>query len=259
MPSLYEAGWRLGSIFTARLPLDAVALDAHGIPARQQHEHNRWVVAAQECDLDLTNSTDPEPTIELRPVHAGDPPPDWGLRSSRFRLTESDYVAARDPRLFVSPALLTALLGSGTQAEALSDARSRAFALWLGRRYDRPAVPPHLVALAKRIATEVSRKAERVTGADVRDVLMQFDDTREPSASRWSPFSRTPTTRTASANGWPGSPRRSRRSSASPTNCSQRPRNASRFTSSRPRSPPTSPKSPGGPTPRSRPAPNETL
>jgi hypothetical protein len=59
-------------------------------------------------------------------------------------------------------------------------ARSRAFAIWLGLRYDRPALEPHLVPLAKRIAEEVRHRQGRPTAARVRDVLMQFDDSSEP-------------------------------------------------------------------------------
>ena len=54
MPSLYEAGWRQGSIVAATLPFDAVVVDHAGQVIRQQGQHERWVVATQECDLDLT-------------------------------------------------------------------------------------------------------------------------------------------------------------------------------------------------------------
>jgi hypothetical protein len=175
MPSLYDAGWRLGSIFAATLPFDAVVLDAAGAIVRLQREHGRWAVATQECDLDLTECQAPEPTIEVRAVHTDDPPDEWGVRSSRFRLNESDYVISHEPRISVSAAVLTSLRASGAPLTP-DPARSRAFAIWLGLRYDRPALPPHLVELGKRIAHEVSRKSGRVTAAKVRDVLMQFDD-----------------------------------------------------------------------------------
>jgi hypothetical protein len=180
MASLYEAGWRQGSMFTAVLPCDAVVLDADGQVARDERDHGHWVVAAQECDLDSTESDDPRPTIELRPAHDHDPPQDWGIRSWRFRLTETHYVVSHDSRTMVSAAVLTGLLTAGAARQDPHEVRSRPFAIWLGKRYDRPALPPELVPLAKKIAEEVQRRQGRPTAAQVRDVLMQFDETTDP-------------------------------------------------------------------------------
>jgi hypothetical protein len=46
MASLYDAGWRQGSILAATLPFDAVVLAPNGQVERQQQDHERWVVAA---------------------------------------------------------------------------------------------------------------------------------------------------------------------------------------------------------------------
>lgn len=180
MASLYEAGWRQGSIVIAALPFDVVVLDPSGHVVRQHRDHGRWAVASQECDLDLTETDDPAPTIELRAIHTDDPPDDWGLRSARFRLTDLEYVIANDARTHVAAAVLTALLATGAERREPTPSRSRAFALWLGLRYDRPALEPHLVPLAKRIAEEVRRRQGRPIAARVRDVLMQFDDSSTP-------------------------------------------------------------------------------
>jgi hypothetical protein len=115
MPSLYEAGWRQGSIVAATLPFDAVVVDPAGQVIRQQGEHERWVVATQECDLNLTEPDDAQPTIELRAVHADDPPQDWGLRSSRFRLTA--------PSNHSQEAAQTALSEARTQHQPAADLR----------------------------------------------------------------------------------------------------------------------------------------
>jgi hypothetical protein len=180
MASLYEAGWRQGSVVAASLPFDAVVLGAGGQPVRQQRDHGRWVVACQECDLDLTESDDERPTIEMRAVHTDDPPGDWGLRASQLRLTDSEHVVSDDPRVSVSAAVLTALLAAGAERRNPTETRSRALAIWLGLRYDRPALPPELVPLARRIAEEVRRRQGRPVAARVRDVLMQFDESAEP-------------------------------------------------------------------------------
>lgn len=180
MASLYAEGWRQGSLFTAQLPLDSVVLDVNGEPRRHQTEHGRWIVATQDCDLDNTDSDDGNPTIELRPVFSHDAPPDWGIRSVRYRLTDTEYLHGLSARTVVSAAVLSTVhVGGGRDAD-LAPARQRGLKTWLGRRYDRPAVPDDLLSLAKRIADEVDRKRHRPIGSRLRDVLMQFDQTVEP-------------------------------------------------------------------------------
>jgi hypothetical protein len=180
MGSLYDDGWRQGTVFEADLPLVAVVLGPSGNPEIMQRSHNRWVVASQDCDLDSADSADPEPCIEVRPVYTEFPPMDWGIRSHRLLLTENGYVISARPRLHVAPAVLTALATQGAPRWAIDDARRDAFATWLGLRYDRPALPPHLVPLARRISDEVTRRRRRATAVRVRDVLMQFDEEAEP-------------------------------------------------------------------------------
>ena len=182
MASLYEEGWRQGSILEATLPLDAVVLSPTGHPERRQGEHGRWVVATQDCDLDQTDSADAEPSVELRPVFLDGPPADWGIRSAKFLLTESEYVRSTSPRTFASAALLTAFVaGDDDRRRDIDPSRCQAFTTWLGLRYDRPAVPPTLLPLAKRIAEVVARRRHRSVGRLVRDVLMQFDESAPPT------------------------------------------------------------------------------
>ncbi len=180
MVSLYDDGWRQGTVFAAELPLDAVVLSAAGRPERRTAGHGLWVVATQDCDLDQTEAANPEPNIELRPVYTDDPPPDWGLRSARLRLSERDYIRSTSPRTLVSAEVLTALTAADAEITQPSFSRRRAFTVWLGKRYDRPAVPPELVPLARRIADLVSVKRRRPTGTRVRDVLMQFNEAARP-------------------------------------------------------------------------------
>lgn len=176
MASLYEGGWRQGSIVAFDLPLDAIVLGASGLPERSPGTHPLWAVATQDCDLDRAEEDDPDPGIELRPLFTQDPPPDWGIRSARLRLTGTEYANASAPRITVAPRVLTAILVAGAERRNPDSARRQAFTTWLGLRYDRPAVPDSLVALAKRISTEVARNKHRETGARVRDVLMQFEE-----------------------------------------------------------------------------------
>lgn len=181
MPSLYDQAWRQGTIFNAALPLDSVILgEASGLPERRLSTHSRWVVASQDCELDQTEAAHPEPTIELRPVFTEDPPQDWGLRSYRLRLTDEDYVHSASPHTHVSAALLTALKADGAAISEITFGRRQAFTIWLGKRYDRPAVPPGLVPLAREISKVVTARRNRPQGTRVRDVLMQFDDSSRP-------------------------------------------------------------------------------
>ncbi len=180
MASLYQAGWRQGSIVEVDLPLDSVVLGASGRPERSSQRHGLWAVATQECDLDRASTDAPDPCIELRPLFTHDYPTDWGIRSARLRLTDDEYAEASAPRLIVAPRVLTAALASGAIRRDLSLARRQGFRTWLGLRYDRPAVPNHLVGLAQCIGKEVTRNKHRQTAGRVRDILMQFDDTADP-------------------------------------------------------------------------------
>ena len=134
------------------------------------------MVATQDCDLNRAQIDDPDPGIELRPLFTRDCPTDWGIRSSKLRLTEDEYLEANSPRLTVAPNVLTAMLSMGAILREVSFARRQSFTTWLGLRYDRPAVPDQLVPLALRISKEVARNKHREIAACVRDVLMQFDD-----------------------------------------------------------------------------------
>ncbi len=180
MTSLYDDGWRQGTIFDADLPLAAVVVGLSGDPEPASNSHPRWVVASQDCDLDGADVAEAEPCIEVRPIYSQTPPTDWGIRSQRLLLTEHDYVVSARPRLHISPAVLTTLARRGAARRQIEADRRRAFARWLGLRYDRPAVPPHLVPLARAISDEVARRSHRSTAARVRDVLMQFDDEADP-------------------------------------------------------------------------------
>ena len=92
---------------------------------------------------------------------------------------EGAYVDADAPRCVVTPPLLSTRR-SGREAALNDDTRSSAFKTWLGLRYDRPAVPEHLVDLAREIARRCSGGRGRAIGEQVHDVLMQFDDGAQP-------------------------------------------------------------------------------
>lgn len=178
MVSLYDRGWRQGSILTARLPLVGVLLGPDGVPAKDEREHSAWVIATQNCDLAQADASEVDDIIELRPVLREHPPTDRGIRSRRYLLDAGRYVEAQSRRLMIAPAALSTLLQSGAPREnSVADDLERVtgFKTWLGYRYDRPAVPDEFIPLARRIAEEVAKQRGKQQSALVRDVLMQFE------------------------------------------------------------------------------------
>jgi len=117
--------------------------------------------------------------VELRPVFQDDPPPQWGIRSRKLRLIESEYLEAQSRRVMISPAALQRLLPS--RDNLLLDKADRVIALktWLGYRYDRPAVPNEYLPLLRFIAETVSRRAKEYSDK-VRDILVQFEENEPP-------------------------------------------------------------------------------
>lgn len=165
----------------SKLPLETVVLNRNtGRIERLQNEHGIWVLATQDCDLNNCEADDEYPCIELRPVFDEDPPKDWGIRSSKFLLSESEYLQSASARIIISPAALTSLLRDGDFRRVASEERRKALTTWLGLRYDRPAVPDRLVPLLREISESVTSRRNRSGGHQVRDVLVQADDSLKP-------------------------------------------------------------------------------
>jgi hypothetical protein len=177
-PSLYSTGWRQGLMFRYELALNGVVLATGRGPELRQGTHDHWVVTSQDCTLDQNGIDEAEPIIELRPVLSENSPTDWGIRSGRFLLTVGYFVDDHLPRTFIAPAALHHLAQLGTRQTSLEPTRALAFKTWLGLRYDRPAVPPERVDLARAIGEAV--RSQRQGGAVVRDVLMQFGPGEPP-------------------------------------------------------------------------------
>jgi len=179
VPSLYANGWRQGTLLTAEVPAGGIVLDTSGRIVRQERIHDSWVVTTQDCDLNGWEATTGEPLVELRPVFELTTPADWGILSRRLLLSDGFYITSDEPPAYVSPAVITAIDPHGP-VRAIAPERAVALKTWLGYRYDRPAVPDHLVPLAKEIATRARRRSGRVFATELHDVLIQFDDTSAP-------------------------------------------------------------------------------
>lgn len=179
MSHLHAIGWRQGSILSScPLPVAWLVLEGE-VPTPRQEVFENWVVCTQDCDLAASVVDDCNATIELRPINTGaGASAGWGIRNRQFVFSDGYATDSFAPRLMVSPALL-AMLG-GCREELSPEPRLRAFKTWLGLRYDRPAVPDHLVEAAKEVAKRFASKGGRVTAEGVHDVLMQFDDEAVP-------------------------------------------------------------------------------
>lgn len=171
-------GWRQGSFVEVELPLAGFVLGDQGQVRACSGTHRMWVVASQDCDLNDWETTRTEPLVELRArITADDPDAEWGIRSRVLRLTESEGVHSDSAPLRISPAALVAM---ARPANVIALARAIAFKTWLGRRYDRPAVPNAQVALARDIAARARRPSRRGFAVELHDMLIQFDDRTTP-------------------------------------------------------------------------------
>ena len=177
MDDLYGRGWRQGSVFDVLLPATWLTHVPDGAPEVATEIFGRWVVCTQDCDLRAAPADSKDTQIEIRPVLEVDTPNDWGIRSRRIRLTEQYHVNSASPRLLMTAELLASY---GGPSFLLSDARAKAFKTWLGLRYDRAAIPEHLVPLAKEVATRCGSRIGRASAEEVHEVLMQFDDSASP-------------------------------------------------------------------------------
>lgn len=179
MSDLFTGGWRQGSVFAAELTATYHDLSSsNGGAEPTQVEYSEWVVCTQDCDLRAASVNSRNSIIELRPVFDKELPQDWGIRSHKCLLDAHHYVNADSPRAYVTPALLSNF--EAARKPLLKPSRALAFTTWLGLRYDRPAVPDHLVPLARDVAKRCGSKSGRPTAQQIHDVLMQFDESTEP-------------------------------------------------------------------------------
>lgn len=180
------------------------------------------MVATQECDLDVCSPSREDAVVELRPVREVSSGT-WGIRSRVLRLSPTQAIRAEDPRLMVSPAVLTSL--EGAREAPLDPGRVLALKTWLGLRYDRPAVPEEYVALSKAIAEKADELADPIRDR-LHDVLMQFEGTGSATRYHFSRFSWMRRTETRPEDGLQKLPKRFRSRWGLPMRSMQRRRRA---------------------------------
>ena len=158
------------------LPHHSLDVDPDGRPKSVSDVHGVWLVASQDCELAWIDAAREECCVEIRPVFSENPPAEWGIRSSRLLVTESLYLDAQSPRPMASPRLLSELSDS-VHVLCLTPDAARAVKTWLGRRYDRPAVPGRYVELHKLLQGQITRKSRKHLAWHVRDVMVRYDST----------------------------------------------------------------------------------
>lgn len=177
MPTLHDLGWRQGSVFEADLKVLTYGFeDGHCTPIEVAYE--LWVVTSQDCDLHALESDAHDVVVEISPAVPAKSQLGWGIRSRELRLSDEIYVEAEAPRLRLSPQALCVF--SYAMRPALEGGRATAFKTWLGRRYDRPAVPTELVPLAHEIAKQVKATRTPELADACHDVLFAVRDGDPP-------------------------------------------------------------------------------
>lgn len=177
--TVYAAGWRQGAVLKADVAVvSTIRNPASGNAKESRAMHSMWALVTQDCNLYRMQSNVNSSVMELRQVYDTDPPAHEGIHARKFLLDadRGHYLVDDKPVAFVSPRFICDP-GLAQVAYYLGDARVLALKAWLGRRYDRPAVPDEYVPLAKAIAESVKdgKKAQLI--GQIRDVYMQFSST----------------------------------------------------------------------------------
>ena len=175
--NLHSEGWRQGSVLHAELPTQVIVFDgARQRPEARKDVHGTWIVASQDCSLARAKVSSNTPAVELRQVLDDQPPENWGIHARKFLLDPDrrHYLVDDKPTNIVSPKLLGGI-GTTNMLYTLSDERVLALKTWLGNRYDRPAVPPEFVEIARSIAKALSDSATSDGAKLVRETYMMFE------------------------------------------------------------------------------------
>jgi len=150
---LFQAGWRQGTIFTARvayLSNGAGGGDQARVDQRRIRANERLVLITQDCDLVAAPSD--EPFVEALICHQEaktDRLARLDRNSARYFVIDpkGGLVAVARYRVQLDKALL---LDTQPQPWPNDEQRLGRFVRWLGRRYNRPALPDALVELLQR-------------------------------------------------------------------------------------------------------------
>lgn len=167
--SLYALGWRQGSVFEHELHICVNRLSESGV-APDITPHRKWIIATQDCDL-AGAALDALTEIEIWPLYVTDEIVGASIRNKKFGISAGWMVNSPSARGYIEA---RALAGLRQGDETPSAQTYRHFKTWLGRRYDRPALPKEYETAAKAITNAVRSLRDRDADKHIRDVLMVF-------------------------------------------------------------------------------------
>ena len=159
---LFAAGWRQGSMFSTReLAFASNRLQSDGQTTEVHHRNVKprelLVVISQDCDI----VSDDEPFVEVMICSTTNQERAHRLdrNSARWFVVdrEQGLVAEARYRLAIEKSMLERYQ---PRAWPAGDLRFRRFVRWLGRRYDRPALPDALVDCLQKPLTSILEKFE---------------------------------------------------------------------------------------------------
>lgn len=177
MPSLFEEGWRQGSLLKASLTVRSYDL-VDGKITPSDHEFGMWTVVTQDCDLHSTQCTDRNRQIELRPVFPSAGVRVDGIRSRWARITPDFVLNADSQKLTMTARALHSL--QEFRDDSADELRRREIKAWLGLRYDRPAVPEPFDRMASKVLhPQLFGALPPALDGKIRDVLVSYESETE--------------------------------------------------------------------------------
>ncbi|MGP6159581.1 MAG: hypothetical protein ACLPYS_19075 [Vulcanimicrobiaceae bacterium] len=173
-PKLYDEGWKQGSLIRAPLEVHFLDIEDDAVVDRVG-TFGLWLLATQDCDLAQTPSTNTTRQFELRPVvQRSDDDKLDGLRSRSVLVREGFVLRAESPKLTLTARALNTF--KNRREDDLSAERRVEIKLWLGLRYDRPAVPERFVPLASQLKAKfLEAQPDGFVGV-MRDIWVYFEN-----------------------------------------------------------------------------------
>ena len=159
--TLYKRGWRQGTLFLASMGPTCFAVRGGSLRVVESESLSEccFVLVTQDCDL----VAEKESLVEALQCSAVE---GYRIRSNNWR----EFVVQEHPEL-IAQAARRVLLEKSALAELKPLGRvsdKRAFARWLARRFDRPAVPDSIVECFQTPLNDLIRRFFKKSAADAR-------------------------------------------------------------------------------------------
>lgn len=174
-PSLHDEGWRQGSLIREPLDVHYLGVKDDGSIGDCTLRHGLWMLVTQDCDLDQTKIINTTRQFELRPVYDQTPNDTVeGWRTRNVLVKDKLVLRADSPKLTVSVAALQSL--KSKRENGVEEDRRVQIKIWLGLRYDRPAIPKPFVSLAEALYAKIIAELPARFSNVVRDAWVYFEE-----------------------------------------------------------------------------------